>query len=181
MNPIFVMVVLDVVTQKKKVKTMNYACHLGITCNEKKQFIVLVQRLAQCKKTTMMSYACHLGFKGCNKKNQDDELRLLSQFWKQMEREKNHNDEPGVRSGGFGCCNTRKKARSMSLVSEVFALKINQDNELQLIVLVEQLTECNKNHNDKLQFIVMVSKVVTKNKLKRRAQLVVLVSKVARM
>jgi hypothetical protein len=50
---------------------------------------------------------------------------------------KNHDDEPNVCHGGFGCCNTRKKARTTSLVLEVFALKKNQDDELQLIILVE--------------------------------------------
>jgi len=54
---------------------------------------------------------------------------------------KNDNDEPSVCRCGFGCCNTRKKkpkqqAQLLVLVSEVLAMKKNQDDELHLVVLV---------------------------------------------
>jgi len=46
-------------------------------------------------------------------------------------------------------CSTCTKKNQEVLVLKVFALN-NQDDELQLVVLVEKLTQCNKNHDDEL-------------------------------
>jgi len=46
-------------------------------------------------------------------------------------------------------CSTCIKKNQEVLVLKVFALN-NQDDELQLIALIEKLTQCNKNHDDEL-------------------------------
>ncbi len=102
---------------------------------EDELFIVVVQKLAQYKKNhydelQVVAVVLEVAFVVATKKIR----HLLSWFWKQMEREKNHDDELGVHHGGFGCYNTRKKNQDDKhstciklflevLVLEVFALK----------------------------------------------------------